>query len=311
MLTHTDIVVTKLATFKGHRDSIFTLEAGPEPGSFFSAGGDGMVVRWSLDDPDRGVSVLQVPNSVYALCCLREQNRMVVGHNFEGLLHLIDLDSKKQIRSLKITDASIFSVVQYQDRLFAASGDGFITETDVELRHIVQRVRYAEKSARTLLYNAVRCELAVGYSDQTIRILNGRSLELLHEIKAHTSSVFGLAFTPDPELLISVGRDAHMKFWQTDRNYELYDDIVAHGYAIHDVAFAADRPYFATASMDKTIRLWNTTDRSILKVIDKARHHGHSASVNKLLFLPGYSDVFVSCSDDKTIGAWKTSIINN
>lgn len=308
LLTHADIAVTKLGTFKGHRDSVFTLEAAPERGNFFSAGGDGMVVRWSLYDPDRGVPIVQVPHSVYALCCLAEQNRLVAGHNFEGL-HLIDLDKKGEIRSLKITSAPIFSIVRHEKRLFAACGDGTVVETDTELKRVVRQVRLSDKSARALAYNPQRSELAVGYSDHTVRILAAEALTPLQKLQGHTGSVFGLAFTPDFELLASVGRDAHMKFWKADGDYELFDDIVAHGYAIHDAAFSADRPYFATASTDKTIRLWNGRDRTILKVIDKARYDGHSGSVNKLLFLPGNPDVFASCGDDRTIRVWQTTIL--
>ena len=171
MLTHADIAVTKLGTFTGHRDSVFTLEAAPQRGSFFSAGGDGMVVCWSLDDPDRGVLVLQVPHSVYALCCLAEQNRLVSGQNFEGL-HLIDLSRKEEIRSLKITNAPIFSIVRHEERLFAACGDGTVVEMDIELKRVVRQVRLSDKSARALAYNSRCNELAVGYSDCTVRILD-------------------------------------------------------------------------------------------------------------------------------------------
>lgn len=269
-----------------------------------------MVVCWSLDDPDRGVLVLQVPHSVYALCCLTVENRLVVGHNFEGL-HLIDLKEKKEMQSLKITNTTIFSILRCGERLFAACGDGAVIETDTELKRVVRQVRLSDKSARALAYHPLRNELAVAYSDHTVRIFDAATLTLLRELQGHTGSVFNVTFTPDFELLASAGRDAHMKFWKAARDYELYDDIVAHGYAIHDIAFSADRPYFATASTDKTIRLWNTEDRAILKVIDKARYDGHSGSVNKLLFLPGYSDVFVSCSDDRTIRAWQTTILKH
>lgn len=74
---------------------------------FFSAAGDGMVVRWNLQAPDQGELIANIPASVYALHCIPTANQLWIGQNFEGV-HVIDLHTKKEIRSVKVTAAAIF-----------------------------------------------------------------------------------------------------------------------------------------------------------------------------------------------------------
>ena len=51
-------------------------------------------------------------------------------------------------------------------------------------------------------------------------------------------------------------------------------------------------------------------EKKLLKVIDEGRHQGHSNSVNKL-FWSRYSDLLVTCSDDRTISVWKLGFEEN
>jgi len=62
------ITVEKTATLSGHKDCVYALCPSQYSNIFFSAGGDGLVVSWNLEEPENGVLVAQVPNSIYALC---------------------------------------------------------------------------------------------------------------------------------------------------------------------------------------------------------------------------------------------------
>lgn len=55
---------------------------------------------------------------------------------------------------------------------------------------------------------------------------------------------------------MSAGRDAHMKFWDSE-NYTLLENIVAHMYAINFLSFKDDGKYLVTCSMDKSIKVWD------------------------------------------------------
>ena len=298
----TKVNVKKLHTLTGHSDCVYALEQGGEPNLFFSGAGDGQVVLWDLRKPEVGQLIARLPNSIYALHYLEESDLLVVGHNYEGI-HLLDWREKKEISSLQITTSSIFDICSLGRDLFVASGDGAVTAVDLATWTIRKKVELSEKSARVLSINPLMGELAVGYSDHSIRILNLGDLNVKYEWIGHKNSVFALAYSPDFETLLSGSRDAHLKAWDARHEYRQAGDVVAHLYTINHIAYSPDTKHFVTCSLDKSIKVWKADDLTLLKVIDKSRHAGHGTSVNKLLWT-AFDSALVSASDDRTISVW-------
>lgn len=295
--------VQKIDTFGGHRDCVYTLERGSTPNQFFSAGGDGQVVRWQLDRPDRGELMAQVPASVYALALHPVSGLLWVGQNYEGL-HLIDPTQKKEVGSLKLTSAAIFDIRFYRDDAFVALADGVVAVLDIEKMAVKKHLKASDQSARCIAINPVEREFAVGYSDSTVRIFDLETYELKQRIPAHTNSVFTVVYSPDFQFLLTAGRDAHLNVWAVEQGYALQETIAAHLFAINHLTFSPDGNLFATASMDKSVKLWDAKTYRLLKVVDRARHAGHGTSINKLLWT-NYRHELLSASDDRTISVWK------
>jgi WD40 repeat protein len=295
--------VQKIDTFGGHRDCVYALEHGSAANQFFSAGGDGQVVRWLLDKPDMGELVAQVPASVYALALHPVSGQLWVGQNYEGL-HLIDPVKKQETASIKLTSAILFAISFYKNDAFVALSDGVVVVLDTDRLVVRKHLKASDQSARCLAINPVERELAVGYSDTTVRIFDLESYDLKRTIPAHTNSVFTVQYSPDYQFLLTAGRDAHLKVWEVEQGYTLHQDIAAHMFAINHMTFSPNGELMATASMDKAIKIWDARTYQLLKVVDRARHAGHGTSVNKLLWTD-YNDQLASASDDRTISIWK------
>ena len=298
----TRVNVKKLHTLTGHFDCVYSLQQGGEPNLFFSGAGDGQVVLWDLRKPETGQLIARLPNSIYALHYLKESDLLVVGHNYEGI-HLLDWRQKKEIGSLQITASPIFDACSHGQDLFVASGDGAVTAVDLATWTISRKVSLSEKSARVLAINPFMGELAVGYSDNCIRILNLDDLKIKYEWMGHKNSVFTLVYSPDFKTLLSGSRDAHLKAWDARSEYKPAGEVVAHLYAINHIAYSPDAKHFVTCSLDKSIKVWKADDLTLLKVIDKSRHAGHGTSVNKLLWT-AFDSALVSASDDRMISVW-------
>lgn len=295
--------VQKLDTFGGHRDGVYALEAGPEPNQFFSAGADGLVVRWRLDQPDLGELIARIPASVYALAFDTGSRLLWVGQNYEGL-HLIDPISKLEIQSLKLTSAAIFDIKLYRQSAFVAMGDGVVAILSTNPLAVRKYLKASDQSARCVSINPVEREFCVGYSDNTVRIFDLETYELKRVIQAHTNSVFTAVYSPDFRYLITGGRDAHLKAWDVERDYALLHDVAAHLFTINHVTFSPNGHLLATASMDKAVKIWDADTLRLLKVVDRARHAGHGTSVNRLLWTD-YRQELLSASDDRTISVWQ------
>ena len=296
------VKVTKLHSFTGHRDAVYTLQPTDQQNLFCTGAGDGMVVLWDLENPDEGHPLARLPNSIYALHHHAPSNTLIAGHNYEGI-HVLDWKNKVELGSLQLTRAAIFDLQSVDDFLFAATGDGSIIVVDVGRLAVIDSVRKSEKSARTIGINLRSGEMAVGYSDNYIRVYDLKSLQMKHEWEAHANSVFSVRYTPDGYYLLSGSRDARLKAWDVNSGYAMVAEVVAHMYAINHLDFSPDAKHFVTCSMDKSIKVWNAEELKLLKVIDKARHAGHGTSVNKLLWT-SYQDQLLSASDDRTVTSW-------
>jgi WD repeat-containing protein 61 len=297
-----NIQVNKLNTLTGHNDCIYALSEWEGSGLFFTGSADGMVVQWDQHDSQNGLLLARLPHSVYAITVDAARNWLFMGHNYEGI-HVIDLETKKEIWSLKITSAAIYDLKIIGNILLAGTGDGVVIVVDIEQQAVVKHIKVSEKSVRVLALHPKEQELAIGLSDHSIKILDWETFKPKANLEAHTNSVFALEYSPDGNVLISGGRDAHLKIWETSR-YLQKENIVAHMFAINFLSFRKDGKYFATCSMDKSIKLWDGETFRLLKVIDKARHAGHGTSINKVLWSKD-SDRIISVSDDRTVGVWE------
>lgn len=299
------INVTKLDTFAGHRDAVYALIPAEEKGCFYSAGADGLVVRWDLSKPDLGKLVARAGSSVYALAMDTRAGNLWIGQNYEGV-QLVKPVQNEAVSSVKLTSAAIFDIRLRGQEAYLAFGDGVVGIMDIEAMAMKRHIRMSDKSVRALDFSRDGAHLAVGGSDDTVRIFDSASMTPIHTLSGHTKSVFTVAYSPDGNFLITAGRDAHFKVWDIRNDYRLVEDVVGHMYAINHIAFSPDGALFATCSMDKSIKLWDAASFKLLKVIDRSRHAGHGTSVNKLLWTgePGY---LLSASDDRMISVWEVA----
>jgi len=295
--------VTKIASFSGHRDSIYAL-AGTQSPFFYTAGSDGLIVRWDSQNPHDGVLIARVPNTVYTMQYDTHRKWLIVGQNFDGV-HFISPESGKEIGSIHLENAPFFDILSFDDWVVVASGSGSLFVIDLKIGKVSTQLKLSEQSLRCLAYNPIQKHLAVGSSDGKIRLIETSNFSLLSQTEAHTNSVFSLAYSPDFSSLWSGSRDAHLKCWHITDGLQLHQDIIAHLYTINHIVFSPTGEHFATCSKDKSIKLWEASSGRLLKVIDKSRHAGHGTSVNKIIWI-SHKRV-ISCSDDRSALLWEIS----
>jgi len=293
--------VSKRASCQGHQDCIYTVATLPESRFFYTAGADGMVVQWNLDSPETGEMVAKVGSTVYALCPMPDQGLLIVAQNFDGT-HVIDPVARKELRSLKLTDAAIFDMKLWDGLLFVACGDGNLVVVNMREWRTVHRVALSDRSLRSIAINPTTNEIALGCSDHTVRILGLDDLKSKFVLTDHTNSVFALAYTPDLSMLYSAGRDAHLRTFTVADGYTLKDDFIPHMYTVNHILFSPNGKVFATCSKDKSIRIWDAASLRPLKTIDRSSHAGHGTSVNRLLWMD--DSTLVSVSDDRMASIW-------
>lgn len=298
--------IKKVHSYTGHQDAVYTLESGPGEGEFFSAGGDGQVILWDLDNFENGRLIAKVSSSIYALCYVPEIDVLIVGQNYEGL-HLIKIGDKNALGSLQLGKLAIFDIKVHQGLVLVACADGEFFIVDLKTLKILKRSAISDQNLRRIeVLRDNSC--VIGASDGQLIRIDLDTFNIQDQTVAHDNSVFGLAYHSQEDVLLTGSRDARLKYWEVKKNEELIESINAHMYAINDIDFHPGEKYFATASMDKTVKIWEYEERRLIKVIDKARHQGHLTSVNRLIWTK-HHDYLLSCSDDRSISVWDIDIV--
>ena len=282
------IQVAKVRNFTGHSQAVYTLCADNENDIFYSAGADGMVVKWQLDQPD-GELIIRFPFAIY---CLYQFNDLLFCGGSRGELTIFNLKTKSIVRQINIETHAIFDIVFWNNQFIIGNKIGQL---------IVLNSNWEIERQLTLSTNSIRKmiptndNLFVTGSEGMIWSLS-KSFEILAAVKGHEQSIFGMDYQKHTETLYTGGRDATLKIWNA---FELSESINAHWFHINYIAINPTQIYYATCSLDKSIKIWNAENNALLKVINNEKYEAHQSSVNKILWIG--INRFISCSDDRMI----------
>ena len=303
------IEIKKITEYRGHNSSIYSLIAFKKPSTFLSAGGDGWIVEWNSSNPDQGKLLSKTDTNIFSIYHLEDLNILLAGNMYGGL-HWIDLTTSINFKSVQFHQKGIFVFYRLdQNRLLALGGDGVLSVWDIVQSRCLESIQLSNQALRCITKHPNKNLLAIGSSDSNIYLLNSENLELVKVIKnAHQNSVFSMSYSPDGSYLLSGGRDAFLRVWETEKEYNEIPTEAAHLQTINDISFHPKGQIFATASRDKTIKIWDYKNFALKKVIDTVRYGSHLKSVNKLLWLDDQQ--LLSCSDDRCIMSWDIQLEN-
>lgn len=298
-----NINVNKIATLTAHSGAVYTLlQNSLRQNIFYSAGGDGKLIQWDLDNIETAVLLSKVPTNIFSMNNLLAQDQILLGQ-MQGGIHVLDIAQKKEVKHLAFHKNGIFDiqVIENGEAILVGGGDGLISLWSTDNFLLLKNKMISEKSIRCLAVDTENLKIYAGCSDNYIYVLHYKTLEVLHKWQAHGNSVFSLCLSPDKKYLLSGSRDAHLSVWNIENEkYDLMVSQPAHLFTINDIIFNPEGNLFATAGRDKHLKIWDAQSFKLLKVIDKEKFDGHVNSVNKLL----WHDYLISCSDDRSVMVW-------
>jgi WD repeat-containing protein 61 len=297
------ILVTKVAEFTGHQHPIYSMIAAPQPGRFFSAGGDKTVVEWDITNPALGIPIAKFLFTIYSLCLVPENQTLIAGTS-EGGIHVIDLITKKEIKYIQLPGEGVFNIQysQIHGVLVATTAKGNLVFMNPENFNILATLSISTQKIRSLTFTPTLPHVYVACSDAHIYVIDLVQKKKIHQFQAHQWACNAVYYHPVNDWLISGSKDAHLRVWDVKNKFELIKNIPAHNYAIYQVLYCKELDIYATASRDKTIKLWDQ-DMNILMRINKEDFNGHTNSVNAICWLG--KNYLLSGSDDRKIMLWE------
>jgi len=289
-----------IGALKGHTGCIYAVDRGLYSNTIFTGGSDNFIAQWNLETLQAEKFAASFTAHLYTICHIPEKKLLLAGTT-DGNIHIINLDQKKEVRILKHHKGPVFDI-KYSLKtncFYTAGGDGNLAVCSLDTLSLLKIITLSHEKLRSIDFNYNASEIAVATGSCDIFILDLFTLQIKFGFIAHQLSANIVRYTPDGKFLLSGGRDAYLKIWETG-SYTLSKSIPAHNWAIYDITFSPDAALFATASRDKTVKIWNTKTFGLIKRITKEHFAGHTFSVNKLLW-SAFNNYLVSVGDDKEV----------
>ena len=251
--------------YKGHSDAINSLVFIPNTNIFYSAGSDGRIFRWDLDDKARK-PVLVVNNKTInrSLSVSNNGKWMICGTSGMAII-VFKLGTGNIIAPdyFKGTTSNITFLTFLPDNIhFISTGD--------DNKIFIWNIETGDYKEFATLNTSVLCltasndgkTIAAGTKDGKIilwDVANGNQTILF---QANKNPVHAISFSHNNKYLASGDAQGNLKLWSMGKK-SLVATLTGHTARISDIKFSADDNFLASASFDASVLLYQTTDLSI------------------------------------------------
>lgn len=141
--------------------------------------------------------------------------------------------------------------------------------------------------------------LASASWDQTVKIWNFRTGQLIHTLRGHQGYVNCLAISSDGYTLASGSWDRTIKLWHTGTG-KLIHTLKGHTNYIHSLAITPNNQHLISSSRDKTIKIWELNTGTLL-------YSFNTPGCVRSLDISSDGTLLATGSDDRTLKLWQIS----
>ncbi len=274
------------AQWRGHQGAVYDLAVDAE-GSVWSAGGDGLLVKWTSTSPHGEATGEAMARTDQALFCVGVvDDGVVAGGASGGLVHWTPTETR-------ILNGHEGGTLMVQGALSAGADGRLCTwESGAEVLSVPGRIRCC-------LPDPHADSMWVGTHQGHLYSTSGTVLA-----DAHRGPVRGLMAWPGKPAVASVGGDGAMKLWSTStEGWTALLSVDAHKGAIYRIAPSPGGEWVATSSRDKSVAIWSASSLQLVARLQGPGMKGHTRSVNALAWID--PDTLVTGGDDRRILLWR------
>jgi tricorn protease-like protein len=246
--------------YTGHTDAVRSLVFGPDNKSFFSAGSDGRVLKWDIEQ--RASSVVIENSMVNRVLDVSDDGKwLACGTDGNGVQVFRTGNVQAEPRMLNGEDNRIRTLDFLPDnrRLFSAGTGGIITLWDLETGRSSQFAT-TKSPVDILVVSRSGRYLAAGTRNGKIIIYevdDASAFFVLHENTGN--SILALDFGEGDRMLASGDLEGNVLVWDF-MSRSMINNLRGHSARITQLKFSPDGKILASASNDGSVRMWETAD---------------------------------------------------
>ena len=216
-------------------------------------------------------------------------------------------ESEKQIAtSRELAAAAISNLSEDPERsvLLALRAESTLDTLEAEnalhrsiLASRVELVLHHDAQVWSVTFSPDGKRVATASQDQTAKVWDAATGQLLLTLRGHTNSVNGIVFSPDGKRIATTSDDSTAKVWDATTG-ELLFTLSSHTKWVYRIAFSPDETRLVTTSGDNTAKVWDAnTGRELLTF------SAHQDEVMDVAFSPDGKRV-ATCGMDRNVRVW-------
>ncbi|HOK27329.1 MAG TPA: hypothetical protein P5320_07745 [Bacteroidales bacterium] len=245
----------------GHGGAVKSIALVPGKREFYTAGADGKVLRWNLENTTPAMRVIYSGSELIEVISLSPgADRLALGLD-NSVIRVISLNGNKEPSfDLKGHAGKIQSLIfSYDGRyLYSAALDGRVLKWDLALKTSVD-LETGNVQITSIDISSGGNYLAGVSSDGKALVWNTELSTGVLRLENPGKSIKIIRFKPGENIIAAGYSDGTLEMWNIEEKKKIHE-IKAHEGEINQIRFNSVFSLLATASSDKTLKIWDLSD---------------------------------------------------
>lgn len=282
-----------------HDGGLRAIAVDPQTDLMYSAGSDGKIYKWFLNDIKSEAKVIQDLGQVLKDLVISPDGKRIacVGNKYTAVITVGDTAGIKKITKPgeKVSqvyfsnNSTVLFNVQHQIKVY-----------DLKEEKVKDSI-YVSDEILSLAYHRKSGQIAFGTREGKVFVQNSLK-NTPTEVFKPGLPIHALAFHPKGEDVAFGTSDGIVRILDLNTNIILYT-LTGHTSIVSDVKFSDDSKHLATSSLDGSVQLWSVNDLDSQPIVFKE----HGSYVWSVDFSPDKNYVYAGCRD-KVMKVWPVQI---